>query len=97
MWVACVTFIVVGLANAAALIAIDTYVQAIVPEKLRGRVWALRFTLTQGVYAVSVLAGGALASVVDVRAAVRRQPGRSSRSRRWRASSRAPPRGLTAA
>ena len=37
------------------------------PEGLRGRVFGARFTLTQGMYALSVLVGGALASVVDVR------------------------------
>ncbi len=37
-----------GLANAAALIAIDTYLQQAVPEHLRGRVFGVRFTLTQG-------------------------------------------------
>lgn len=67
VWAACVPFAVAGIADAAALIAIDTYVQSIVPEALRGRVWTLRFTLTQGAYAVSVLLGGALAGVIDVR------------------------------
>jgi MFS transporter, DHA3 family, macrolide efflux protein len=67
VWVACLPFVVVGIANAAALIAIDTYVQQVVPEQLRGRVWGVRFTLTQTIYAVSVLAGGALAATVDVR------------------------------
>jgi MFS family permease len=65
---ACIPFAVLGLANAAALIAIDTYLQDLVPEHLRGRVFGTRFTLTQGVYAVAVLVGGALATVVDVRA-----------------------------
>jgi MFS family permease len=65
--VACIPFAVLGLANAAALIAIDTYLQDVVPEQLRGRVFGTRFTLTQGVYALSVLLGGALATVVDVR------------------------------
>jgi len=67
VWVAAVVFAVVGVANAAALISVDTYVQQTVPEHIRGRVWGSRFTLTQGSYAVSVLAGGALAGVVDVR------------------------------
>jgi DHA3 family macrolide efflux protein-like MFS transporter len=67
VWVAAVVFAVVGVANAAALISIDTYVQQTVPEHIRGRVWGSRFTLTQGSYAVSVLAGGALAGVADVR------------------------------
>ena len=57
-----------GIANAVALIAVDTYLQEVVPERLRGRVWGTRFTLTQGTYAISVLAGGALAGVFDVRA-----------------------------
>ena len=64
---ACIPFAVLGLANAAALIAVDTYLQDVVPEQLRGRVFGTRFTLTQGTYALSVLAGGALATVVDVR------------------------------
>lgn len=67
VWTACIPFALAGVANAASLIAIDTYVQGIVPEALRGRVWTLRFTFTQGAYAVSVLAGGALAGIVDVR------------------------------
>jgi len=67
VWAACIFFAAAGVANAAALIAIDTYVQAIVPEALRGRVWTMRFTFTQGAYALSVLAGGALAGFVDIR------------------------------
>lgn len=67
IWAACIPFVVAGIANAASLIAIDTYVQSIVPEALRGRVWTMRFTFTQGAYALSVLAGGALAGFVDVR------------------------------
>jgi MFS family permease len=61
-----VPFFVLGLADAAALISIDTYFQQTVPEQLRGRVWGVRFTLTQGIYAVSVLAGGAAAGFIDV-------------------------------
>ncbi|MGE5228128.1 MAG: hypothetical protein ACM3MJ_00225, partial [Deltaproteobacteria bacterium] len=34
---------------------------------MRGRVLGTRFTITQGMYALSVLIGGALAVVVDVR------------------------------
>ena len=64
---ACVPYVVFGAANAAALVAIDTYLQTAVPEGLRGRVLGARFTLTQGTYALSVLAGGALAGVFDVR------------------------------
>jgi MFS family permease len=63
---ACIPFAVLGIANSAALIAIDTYLQDIVPEQLRGRVFGTRFTLTQGVYAIAVLVGGALATVVAV-------------------------------
>ncbi|HMK93126.1 MAG TPA: hypothetical protein VK576_09010, partial [Thermoleophilia bacterium] len=55
-------FVVLGCANGVLLISIDTYVQSTVPEALRGRVWGVRFTLTQGVYAVGVLAAGALAT-----------------------------------
>jgi MFS family permease len=68
VWAAAIPFLFVGIANAVALIAVDTYLQEVVPERLRGRVWGTRFTLTQGTYAVSVLAGGALAGVFDVRA-----------------------------
>jgi MFS family permease len=67
VWQACIPFVVLGAANAAALISVDTYFQEVVPEHLRGRVWGVRFTLTQGTYAVSVLAGAALAGVFDVR------------------------------
>jgi MFS transporter, DHA3 family, macrolide efflux protein len=67
-WLATLPFLVVGVANAAALIAVDTYVQQAVPEHLLGRVWGARFALTQGTYAISVLVGGALAGVADVRA-----------------------------
>ena len=48
----------------SGLIAIDTYVQRVVPEHVRGRVWGSRFMLTQGAYAVSVLTAGALLTVV---------------------------------
>jgi MFS family permease len=67
VWTAAVPLAVFGVANAAVLIAVDTYLQQAVPQGLRGRVLGTRFTLTQGTYALSVLAGGALASVVDVR------------------------------
>ena len=66
--VAMVPFFVVGIANAAVVLAIDTYVQENVPVDLAGRVWGTRVALTQGTYAVAVMAGGALASVFDVRA-----------------------------
>lgn len=59
-------FVVLGAANAAVLISIDTYVQTVVPEALRGRVWGARFTLTQGMYAVGVLVAGALATHVGL-------------------------------
>jgi MFS family permease len=61
-----VAFVVLGCANAAALIAIDTFFQEAVPEHLRGRVLGVRFTLTQGFYALSILAGGALAGFYSV-------------------------------
>ncbi len=61
-----VPFFILGVADAAALISIDTYFQQTVPAQLRGRVWGVRFTLTQGVYALSVLAGGAAAGLIDV-------------------------------
>lgn len=67
VWVAAALFGLVGIANAAALISMDTYVQQVVPEHIRGRVWGSRFMLTQGAYAASVLIGGALAGVFDVR------------------------------
>ena len=68
IWVAALVFALVGIANAVALISIDTYVQQVVPEDIRGRVWGSRFMLTQGAYAISVLGGAALAGVYDVRA-----------------------------
>ena len=58
--------VLLGVANAAALISIDTYVQREVPDELRGRVWGVRFTLTQGVFAVGVLVAGALATSVPL-------------------------------
>ena len=67
VWQACIPFAVLGLANAVALIALDTWLQDVIPEPLRGRVFGARFTLTQGTYALSVLVGGALAGVFDVR------------------------------
>jgi MFS transporter, DHA3 family, macrolide efflux protein len=68
VWQACVPFAVLGIANSFALIAVDTFLQQSVPHELRGRVFGVRFTLAQGTYAVSVLIGGALAGVFDVRA-----------------------------
>jgi MFS family permease len=68
IWVAALVFALIGIANAVALISIDTYVQKVVPEEIRGRVWGSRFMLTQGAYALSVLGGAALAGVYDVRA-----------------------------
>ena len=59
-----IDLVVLGAANAAMLISIDTYVQATVPANLRGRIWGVRFTLTQGAYAVGVLVAGALAATV---------------------------------
>ena len=59
-------FVVLGCANGVLLISIDTYVQGTVPKALRGRVWGVRFMLTQGVYAVGVLVAGALATGVPL-------------------------------
>jgi ENTS family enterobactin (siderophore) exporter len=67
VWVAAVPLAVFGTANAIVLIAVDTYLQQVVPHGMRGRVLGTRFTITQGTYALSVLVGGALAAVVDVR------------------------------
>ena len=61
-----VNCVVLGCANGALLISIDTYVQSAVPAPLRGRVWGVRFTLTQGVYALGVLVAGALATTVGL-------------------------------
>jgi len=66
VWQACIPYAVFGIANAAALIAVDTYLQETVPAQLRGRVLGTRLTLTQGTYALAVLASGALVAVVDV-------------------------------
>jgi MFS family permease len=68
VWQACIPFAIFGLANAVALIAVDTWLQDVIPERLRGRVFGARFTLTQGTYALSVLVGGALAGLFEVRA-----------------------------
>jgi MFS family permease len=67
VWVAAVPYVVCGIANAVVLIAVDTYLQQVVPAGMRGRVLGTRFTLTQGTYALSILIGGALAGIVDVR------------------------------
>jgi MFS family permease len=67
VWVAAVPFALFGVANALVLIAVDTFLQQMVPDGMRGRVLGTRFTLTQGTYALSVLVGGALAGVMDVR------------------------------
>ena len=67
VWVAAVPLAIFGVANAIVLIAVDTYLQQVVPHGMRGRVLGTRFTITQGTYALSVLVGGALAGVVDVR------------------------------
>ena len=67
IWVAAVPFVIFGVANAIVLIAVDTYLQEVVPHGMRGRVLGTRFTITQGTYALSVLVGGALAGFVDVR------------------------------
>jgi MFS family permease len=67
VWVAAVPFAIFGTANAIVLIAVDTYLQEVVPQGMLGRVLGTRFTITQGTYALSVLVGGALAGFVDVR------------------------------
>jgi MFS family permease len=67
VWVAAIPLALFGVANAVVLIAVDTFLQQVVPEGMRGRVFSTRFMLTQGTYALSVLVGGALAGVVDVR------------------------------
>jgi MFS family permease len=67
VWAAAVPLAVFGIANAIVLIAVDTYLQEVVPHGMRGRVLGTRFTITQGMYALSVLVGGALAGLVDVR------------------------------
>jgi MFS family permease len=67
VWTAAIPLALFGLANAVVLIAVDTYLQESTPEGMLGRVLGTRFTLTQGTYAISVLVGGALAGIVDVR------------------------------
>jgi MFS family permease len=67
VWTAAIPLALFGIANAVVLIAVDTFLQQVVPEGMRGRVFSTRFMLTQGTYALSVLIGGALAGVVDVR------------------------------
>jgi MFS family permease len=61
-----VAFLAMGVANASALISIDAFFQEAVPEHLRGRVWGVRFALTQGFFALSILVGGALAGVYSI-------------------------------
>jgi MFS family permease len=68
LWSAAVPLVLFGIANAIVLIAVDTYLQEIVPQGMRGRVLGTRFTITQGMYAASVLAGAALAGFFDVTA-----------------------------
>ena len=67
MWSAAAVLLLVGVVNASALIAIDTFVQEAVPERLRGRVWGTRLTLTQGTYALAVLVTGGFAGIIDLR------------------------------
>jgi MFS family permease len=67
MTVALVPFFIAGTANAVAMISIDTFFQQTIPEHLRGRVWGVRFTLTQTVLALSVLAGAAAAGLFSLR------------------------------
>jgi MFS family permease len=67
VWAAAAPLAAFGVANALVLIAVDTFLQETTPERIRGRVLGTRFMLTQGTYALSVLAGGALAGVVHVR------------------------------
>lgn len=67
IWVAAVPFAIFGIANAIVLITVDTYLQQVAQDGMRGRVLATRLTITQGMFAVSVLVGGALAGVMDVR------------------------------
>jgi MFS transporter, DHA3 family, macrolide efflux protein len=55
-----------GAANSVAVISINTYFQETVPDELLGRVLGVRFTVTHGVYALSVLAAAGLATFVDV-------------------------------
>jgi MFS transporter, DHA3 family, macrolide efflux protein len=64
---AIVPFFAAGAADAVFMISIDTFFQRTIPEHLRGRVLGVRFTLTQGFFALSVLLGGAAAGVINVR------------------------------
>jgi DHA3 family macrolide efflux protein-like MFS transporter len=66
LYAALVTLAVAGAANSAAVISINTYFQQTVRDDLLGRVLGVRFALTQGVYALSVLGAAALATSVDV-------------------------------
>ena len=61
-----VVFAALGVANAAFLVSVDTYLQKIIPEAIRGSVWGVRFTLSQSAYAVGVLLAGALATSIGV-------------------------------
>jgi DHA3 family macrolide efflux protein-like MFS transporter len=66
LYAALLALVIAGAANSAAVISINTYFQQAVPEELLGRVLGLRFALTHGVYAMSVLGAAALATSVDV-------------------------------
>ena len=63
---ALLAFLIAGAANAVAVISINTYFQENVLEELRGRVWGVRFALTNSAYALSVLGAAALAAGIDV-------------------------------
>ena len=66
LYAALVALAFAGAANSVAVISINTYFQQSVREDLLGRVLGVRFALTHGVYAMSVLGAAALATRVDV-------------------------------
>ena len=66
LYAALLVLVFAGAANSVAVISINTYFQQAVREELLGRVLGVRFALTHGVYAMSVLGAAALATSVDV-------------------------------
>ncbi len=66
LYAALLAFFVAGAANAAAVIGVNTYFQQTVREEVRGRVWGIRFALTHGAFALSVIGAAALATGIDV-------------------------------
>lgn len=65
--VAVATFAIAGLGNGVVVVHGRLLIQAVVPDALMGRVFALSDSLAAGGLSVAFLAGGALASLLGVR------------------------------